>query len=728
MHLSVYRAPANARRYRGFPEMSSRFGRMELWGFGRTIRRVGLTVSNARRSPSLPAAACALVFMIAGVGQANVDQSSWDDYLDFAYVFSSSDADQLGGRLDGYAAEIGLPLDAYVKRTLEDREAKGGEDMSDTRRRAIAQLLQYLSTREPADLDKSVDTVEAFADKNSRHEDRYWYHYIHAHRALERGSDTDFVRHVLGLWIDVVVPLESPFETLQALSLSQSANSGFVSALPYVFENVARLVLLRSQEMGMGFGLDPLAAVVRLLADQRVGAHPDVIPVEASVRDYLERIIARLEGPESDGGSLTFTLVLFEASKAHDTSRGLLASEGLGEATLASIRATGSAYGRAIDLAQTPSGQAAVYTRVLRQMGEVFAAKQRLGVDPDVEIPFTIEGALQVYGMLHESRDGKWQKQGFRKSGYESYLESMRGLWAEIQEATLNTADYYLSRAVDDPARSAQLTRNAARLYSRYLAHFERYATADATDYVPDSAYFAAYEAARGYGDAFVAYGFANPKPAEIQLAVERYQLALRAYPFDRRLWPSLTTALERRGRANDFLAIARPIAEVVAGSRHAGSWIAQDGAGSKTIETFRRGLGDELVLMYMGFADATALTELEASLDELRTRRADLSSKLESLASRRDASKMNAPPAARASGDGADTAVRFGTAESRRIARELEDGGRQLSKLDKQISARARALPLFRSVVESEELAPALRSQRDHPVHTLLRRLYHEG
>jgi hypothetical protein len=671
------------------------------------------------------------VWMAFAAGGARGDQqgvtASWEDYLDFAYVFSSADSAALSARLDGYAGEIGLPLDAWVKRTLEDRDAQGGEDSSQTRRRAIAQLLEYLATRDPELLDESVDTIEVFSDPSSRHEDRYWYHYIHAHRALERGSETDFVKHVLGLWMDVVVPLESPFETLQALSLSQAANSGFVSALPYVFENVARLVLLRSQEMGMGRGLDALSSVVLLLADQRVGAHPDVIPVEASVRDYLERIIHRLQGPESDGGSLTFTLVLFEASKAHDVSRGLLASEGLSGKTIAAIHATGSAYGRAIDLAQTASGQAAVYTRVLRQMGEVFAAKQRLGVDPAVEIPFTIEGAIQVYGMLHDARNGEWKRQGFRNSGYEAYLESMRTLWEEIQEATLNTADYYLARALEDPARSADLTRNAAQLYSRYLALFERYAEPDATDFVPDSAYFAAYEAARGYGDAFVAYGVANPRPAEIQLAVERYQLAMRAYPFDRMLWPSLTTALERRGRANDFLAMARPIAESVAGSRHVAAWLAQNGAGSPTIEVFRRALGDELVVMYMGFADSSGLSELEKSLDELKARRAELSTRLEALAARRDVASGDSPPAALA-GDEDAAPVRFGTAESRRVARELEDGGRQLAKLDKQIAARARALPLYRAVVESETLAPELRSQRQHPVHTLLRRLYHEG
>jgi hypothetical protein len=699
----------------------------------RPAKQVGLAKTTRRLACAL---LCAAAFLASGSGlapsahaAADAPAANWDDYLDFAYVFSSSDAAALTGRLEGYEAQIGLPLDAYVKRTIEDREAKGGEDSGQTQRRAIAQLLQYLSTREPEYLDKSVDTIETFADPNSRHEDRYWYHYVYAHRALERGSDTEFVRHVMGLWMDVVVPLESPFETLQALSLSQSANSGFVSALPYVFENVARLVLLRSQEMGMGFGLDPLASVIRLLADQRVGAHPDVIPAEASVRDYLERIIARLEGPESDGGSLTFTLVLFDATKAHDVSRGLLASEGLSSNTIAAIRAAGGAYGRAIDLAQTPSGQAAVYTRVLRQMGEVHAAKQRLGVDSDVEIPFTIEGALQVYGIMHDARDGEWRRHGFRKSGYESYLESMRGLWGEIQEATLNSADYYLSRALEDPARSSDLTRNAARLYSRYLAHFKRYATADSTDFVPDSAYFSAYEAARGYGDAFIAYGIANPGPAEVHLAVERYQLAIRAFPFDRNLWPALTTALERRGRANDFLAMARPIAEVTANSRHISAWIAQNAAGAKTIEVFRRALGDELVLMYMGFADATGLAELEASFLELKARRAELSNELEALAMRRDTGAANASPAAPAmAGDREDTPVRFGTAESRRVARELEEGGRRLAKIDKQISSRARALPLFRAVVESGDLAPALRSQRDHPIHTLLRRHFHEG
>ena len=80
--------------------------------------------------------------------------------------------------------------------------------------------------------------------------------------------------------------------------------------------------------MGIDSGLDPLGAVVRLLADGRVGGHPDVIPLAASSKDYLTRIVERLDGPESDAGSLTFTLALFEARKFHDAARGAARERG----------------------------------------------------------------------------------------------------------------------------------------------------------------------------------------------------------------------------------------------------------------------------------------------------------------------------------------------------------------------------------------------------------------
>ena len=249
-------------------------------------------------------------------------ESAWPGYLDYAYVYCSAEPEALKTRLAQYGKEAGIKLEDYVSVSLGRSAIKSApEPDAVIRRAAIARLLLYLASGDSSQLDKSVDAISELANRLERNENGYWYHYILAHRALERGQRFDFVGENLDLWLHVIVPLEAPYETLQTLSLSESPHSGFVAALPYLYENIARLVLIRSQQMGMHDGLDPLAAIVRMLADGRIGTHPDVIPPELSARDYVRRIITRLDGSESDSGSLSFTLALYEASKYHDAAR-----------------------------------------------------------------------------------------------------------------------------------------------------------------------------------------------------------------------------------------------------------------------------------------------------------------------------------------------------------------------------------------------------------------------
>jgi hypothetical protein len=51
-----------------------------------------------------------------------------------------------------------------------------------------------------------------------------------------------------------------------------------------------------------------------------------------------------------------------------------------------------------------------------------------------------------------------------------------------------------------------EMARNAARVYGRYLTFFHQYATEQGKESLPDSAYFAAFEAAKGVGNALLAY------------------------------------------------------------------------------------------------------------------------------------------------------------------------------------------------------------------------------
>lgn len=678
-------------------------------------------------------AALALTLVSGGIARAATrDPARWEGYLDYAYVYTSAEPKALSDRLAQYGKEAGVTLEEYLFETYEAKRDDGEAlDEPSLRRLGIGYFLLYLAGGNTRYLDKAVDTIEGFENQQGRHENAYWYHYIMAHRALEKGSPSDFVKQNLDLWLDVVVPLESAYETLEALSLSQSANSGFVSALPYVFENQARLILIRSQEAGMNRDLDPLVAIVRLLHDGRVGAHPDVIPPEASSLPYLDRIIERVDGPESDGGSLTFTLALFEAGRYHEYARGLLATKGLTEETIKAIGVASGAYEAALDRAETLQGRAAVYIRVLRQMGEIYAAKQRLGVDPSVETPFQMEGAIETYAALFDARTGDgWKEAGYRTAGRDAYIQTLHSLWEEIQETHLNAADYYLARSLREKTRSQDLVRSASRMYARYLSFFQQFATPDSLEFVPDSAYFAAYESARGFGDAYMGFAESNPTAAEIDLVVQNYVTALRLYPFDRRLWSLLTNALERKGQSNEYMNLGRPIADAVVRSRELHKWIQAGEADAKPLGAMRRALGDDLVLMYLGFADTEQRGVLENSLDDLDQRRAALQTELASLEAQRR--RMNgvggddesASPAKAAFDDDPGSARAERTSVTRRIHKVTDE----LAKIERQLSARKRALPLYQAAREADPMIDELRAQRDHPVHSLLRRMYHEN
>jgi hypothetical protein len=669
---------------------------------------------------------CALALHV-GAAHAGNESQVWSGYLDYAYVYSSADAHSLSERLKGYGNEAGISLERYVAEyfnTLTPAEAEGNDAENQTRRKAIAYLLLYLQTGNADQLEVSAKTIRELSHRLDRHENSYWYHYILAHRALERGNAGDFVSEVFDLWLTVVVPIEATYATLDTLSLSDSPNSGFVAALPYVYENVARLVVLRSQEKGVDRELDPLGAIVRMLYDNRVGAYPDVIPAAASSRAYLDRIVERLNGSESDEGSLTFTLALLEASKHHEEARGMLAKQGLSAETQRALRTATGAYEVAFKRASTVGGQCAVYTRVLREIGELYAARQRTGVDAEIEMPFSIEGAIGVYATLRGSFTGDdWKKQGFENATREQYVDAMQRLWEEIQETTLNVGDYYLSRSVKEPARADEMARNGARVYGRYLSFFQQYATEDGKESLPDSAYFAAFEAAKGVGSALLSYS-QKPTPAEVRLGTERYRAALMLFPFDRELWPAITGALARHGQQSEYAALARPIAEHVVHSRAIQSWIDQKEPEADRIARVRRALADSEVVLYMGFAESTKIPDLEHELSTLSSKRSDAAREVDRLTRKRDelrkSSKMDVPAAA-------DDDAASGNQDLADVAQQLSDAQAQVTRLDQQISARTRALPLYKETLATDGLAEELRLRRDHPVHTLLRRMYHE-
>lgn len=695
----------------------------------RTPRRTGRRLALLAFATTLATALCAFA-----------EEASWDDYLDHAYVYSAADTADLRTLIDRAEQNVGTRLADYHAEIFTSRSARAPlKSELEIRRKAIAELLLYRTGELANGLELATATIDGLEDRLDRHENRYWYHTVHAQRALAAGDAAAFVDQILALWLTVITPLEVPFETYRTLALTENGNAGFVRTLPHLYESVARLILVHSQSEALDGDIDPLAAIVRVLADERVGADPETVPVEASSKDFLDHLVARLDGPESDGGSLSYTLALVSAERAHQIARARLAEDGFSNEALAAIRDSVAAYQRAMRNASTLQGQVAIYTRALRQQSEVFATGERTGKAVEIDIPFSLDRGIELYEALHAARTGGWDRLGYLDQGRDAYVAAMQGLWAEIQDASFNAARYYTAHENEAGQIDDESIVHAINHYSRYLHAFERF-SGDATgESLPDSAYFGAYQAARGIGDGVLFFSAGDASPEQVSEAIAQYQRALAYFPFDRALWGTLAVALQRSGREADFLAVAQPLASRVVHSRHLDRWIANRLAEGPVLESFRRAFANDRSLVYFGFADETRIGALEAEFARIAKERQAIAQSIAENRSERDSlndkRRLAHRLASEASGENArpappGVAAAGRTAESyeiERIARDLDRLDLQGDRLDARFEAIEEALPIFKATLGHEGLIRELAVQRDHPVHALLRRLAEE-
>jgi hypothetical protein len=225
---------------------------------------------------------------------------------------------------------------------------------------------------------------------------------------------------------------------------------------------------------------------------------------------------------------------------------------------------------------------------------------------------------------------------------------------------------------------------------------------------------------------AFLLYA-AHPTPEEVELGLRRYRSAMRIFPFDRTLWSALTTALEKQGRESEFMALVRPAAEAATRSRVVNRWIEAGEPEAARLQVLQRAFSDSLAVMYLGFAEASGVNELKSGLASLRAER-EATEKKVAMLRRQLGSKANPGPAAM--GDGGASHTGSATLDAAEIAdaqRELAEATANLERLDQQIEARARRIPIYIATLETDGMGAEMRARRDHPLHGLLRRMYHE-
>jgi hypothetical protein len=248
-------------------------------------------------------------------------------------------------------------------------------------------------------------------------------------------------------------------------------------------------------------------------------------------------------------------------------------------------------------------------------------------------------------------------------------------------------------------------------MYTTYLALFSRFARTRERDAVPDTAYFAAYEAARGAGDALLASS-RQPTTAEVKQAVRYYERAVELFPFDRQTWALLFDALARRGAEQQFDAFVERAGWSAARSAALADWIEREADGAPQLAAWRSALADAGVRALLGFASDEEIARLDAEWLELSGQRDAQQARLVALEERRSGSVPAAIDPAR---------------EHRDLAVELAITRERLGKLGTRLEARSRAVKLYRGLLAADGLARELARDPDHPAHSLLRQLYLE-
>ena len=64
---------------------------------------------------------------------------------------------------------------------------------------------------------------------------------------------------------------------------------------------------------------------------------------------------------------------------------------------------------------------------------------------------------------------------------------------------------------------------------------------------------------------------------------------------------------------------------------------------------------------------------------------------------------------------------------QRKELKRQVAEDTEKIERLEHLIGARAEVLPIYKDTLESDGLAAEMRGRRDHPVHSLLRRMYYE-
>jgi hypothetical protein len=512
-----------------------------------------------------------LVFFLpaASLAAESAAKGSWDQWLDSAYQLTWHDqvnikkwiaekeVNVFDKSLDDFIREWEMRINAIpqdgIAQVVPEKAIK---------QLAIAQLLFYLKTYDLEYLKKAVDTMnsESLKAKRKLPEMAFWYHYIMAHYDMEKGNSEGFVQDVFHIWLDVILKIESAKYEINATS-SVTTFHGFYRSTPYLYRNLANLVLQRAIVKRKLSDIDALGVIIWNLSTR--------LPPKGYGK-WVEQVAKRISGPESDNFRLSFTVQLMEADKKRLKVENLFESEKNFSIIEKSLIDYLSHCEMLHGLAKTPHGRSTVLTKQLQLYSFVLSRLYEEGPHQAVLARIPIlkrrkgkawheKNAVldQAINMFDELAQISRHKNILLKNGFLSkkiYLAAMHELWRAIMNLGLDTALYYEHHI--DPEKARNLQVNIPLLENaliRYLDFFARYANNGYQNIVPDNAYYGAVEAAELLSDIHFLSAQWEKGLKKYDLALARRIQAVEIFPFDAKNYYITAQRLTELGRLEKY-------------------------------------------------------------------------------------------------------------------------------------------------------------------------------
>lgn len=509
-------------------------------------------------------------------GQAS---TKWDSLLDVTYQFSWYPKKDLQDLLDSKALEFGQSLTEYrnllvqdltvgrtPSRLLDAELFVQGRPWKKYYSLSLAEFCLFLASDREESLLNAKTALSVLSGRIDQFEIGFWHYYFAAYGDLLRNDSKAFVLSVFQVWKNVVLKLEID----DILMESAISKTGFVKSLPYLYENIAHLIVRRAIVEKEMSELYPLGGIVLDLQER--------LEIENGYRNIINPVVERMHGVNSDNLNINYAVAYLEAT----ANRYDFEDEMSAELVESKFNLARKYYRLAYLWADTRKGKAAILTQYMGFLNyitrRISDGNDMLAVNPFFKnIPSDANGyldnAVALFDelALPEIIQGGYVAEGFDKKN--DYIEAMHHLWDASAKLAIRLADYYMG----EYASSDISNKMPAEIpLNKYNLMFQKHAKEN-FEIIPDNAYFLA--------------SYAAGELAELQRQLSAYstdgKTSLRAFTYQLQateIFPlnlpgilQLAYQSAQDGLSREYFRYTTPLASQLRRSKVTNTWLANN-------------------------------------------------------------------------------------------------------------------------------------------------------